>query len=99
MAHPKSLLPCLVRFREASTVHEVEVMAGSVMEAAALGYRELKQDPLASIPDEAVAIEVAVQRPAVVHRVSLESLKAWARGKSPREILEREPIRKMLEGD
>jgi hypothetical protein len=66
------------------------------MEAAAFGYRELKQDLLASIPDHAIAVKVAVQRPPVIHRVSLESLKAWARGRSPIEILEREPIRRIL---
>jgi len=38
-----------------------------------------------------------VQRPPVIYRVSLESLRAWARGRSPIEILEREPIRRILE--
>ena len=37
-----------------------------------------------------------MQRPPVIYRVSLESLRAWARGRSPIEILEREPIRRIL---
>jgi hypothetical protein len=46
-------------------MHEVEVFATSVMEAAALGYRELCKDGwTAKVAEDAVAIEVTVQQPA-----------------------------------
>ena len=92
-------LPCTVRVRDGSIVHQIEVQAESVYEACALGLRELRRSEWSQhAADDAVSIEVEVNRPPVIHSVRLESLKAWAVSSgAPKGMIERAKIRELLE--
>ncbi len=94
-----SWLPCTVRVRDGVIVHQVEVQAESIYEACALGLRELRRTEWSQqAADDAVRIEVEVQRPPVIHSVRLETLKAWASSSGPpKDMIERARIRELME--
>jgi hypothetical protein len=93
---------CRVSFLDQSGVqHEVEVEGESVYEAAALALLFFrKHDWSAEQSHWTGALQVAVQQPAIVHRVNIDQLHSFAssHGSSPKDIIARQKIRAILEG-
>lgn len=91
---------CRVTLRDIEGVeHAAEVTAGSLYEAIALGLRAIRDSEWAGeIPEglNQITVSSAVK---VEHTVSMKQFKQWVErpGKSPKEILERERIKKLLE--
>lgn len=81
-------------------IHEVDVTATSAYEAAAMGYRKMLDDNWSlKSAEEAAHLEVVLPQPPVVHRVSVERLKAFANSAGePKEMAERGRIKAILEG-
>jgi hypothetical protein len=90
-----SLVPparsCRVRVRDADGVlHEVEVAASSLYEAAAAALAAFRQEPWAAAaltPNATFRVEVRL--PPVVHDVPLKAVERWLRtpSVSPREAM------------
>jgi hypothetical protein len=94
---------CRVSFLDKSGVqHEVEVEGESVYEAAALALLHFrKHDWSAKESHWTGALLVAVQQPAIMHRVDLDKLHSFAagHGSSPKDILARQKVRAILAGE
>lgn len=81
--------------------HAVSVEAESLMEAAVRGLRALRQGSWSA--DDATntgCVIVTLQPPPVVHRVQLADLMAWLQGagKSPKDRIQRQRLKALLEG-
>ena len=89
---------CKVRARGNAFVHEVEVCASSAYEAAAMAYRELRKAVWSSrVAQEAVILEVVIQQPEVIHRISLERLKAYGNSAGPpNQMAKRLRVRELM---
>jgi hypothetical protein len=81
------------------TEHSVRVTASTLFEAAATGIAAIRNSGWANVPFEPHRISVSVSEIPVQHEVKYEELMRWANrvgGRSPREIIERSKIRKIL---
>ncbi|MGA8035143.1 MAG: hypothetical protein WA823_13840 [Candidatus Acidiferrales bacterium] len=79
--------------------HSAQVTASSVFEAAAQGLMAIQQSGWANVPYEPYKISVTVNEIPVEHDVKYEELMRWVNrpgGRSPREIVERQRVRKIL---
>jgi hypothetical protein len=78
--------------------HTVEVTAGSLYEAVALGLAALRgHDWVTGIPEGLNPVKVRVTNIAVEHEVKLQDFRRWLdRHGSPREVTERNKIREIL---
>lgn len=96
-----SLVPparaCRVRVRDVDGVlHEVEVAASSLYEAAAAGLAAFRQEDWAAdalTPNAILRVEVRL--PAVVHEVPLKAVERWLRtpSVSPKEEVAKRALR------
>jgi hypothetical protein len=91
--------PCTVSFTNVSGItHSVEVSAESLMDAIALGLRDLRASGLTPVmPGPATSIRVAVKAAAVAeHSMTFRRFSGWleASARSPRERLLEDRLRK-----
>lgn len=94
---------CSVSFTDAFGItHTVEVAAESLMEAVALGLRELRASGLAPVlPGPATSIRVGVKAAALVeHSVTFRQFSNWLEGtaRSPQERLLKDRLRDAVSG-
>lgn len=95
-----SVARCAVSFSDADGItHTARVQAESLYEAVALAVAEFRQDqlvpPLASMTEFTVAIE----RPAIEHRIRLAQVSKWAESSTregPAGIMKRQKVRALL---
>lgn len=76
---------CCVTTRDSSgVVHQVQIQASSLFEAAAAALTAFRQESWCEdgLPPNAT-LRVEVQLPAVVHEVPLRALERWMRSPSP----------------
>ena len=78
--------------------HSVEITAGSLFEAAAVGLNLLRAGDWNDPPTQSTVLEVEVRNPSVTHAVSVQQLGRWLNGasSSPRESMKKIALRKML---
>ncbi len=96
---PMPARTCRVTLRNPDGVeHRVEVSAGSLMEAAALGLAALKREGWVEGPGRAATLEIAVIEPVVKHTISVERVLKWLDGvtTSPSELVKREKLKSLL---
>jgi hypothetical protein len=74
--------PCLVSLTDTSGVqHSVEVVAGSLYEAAALAILEFRQCPYVEAePGVGITLTITVKPPASSHQVRVGKLHSWLEG-------------------
>src|SRR5437868_3634440 len=93
---------CIVKFRDGDGVeHEVEVVASSLYEAAALGLRRFRRCDWSREPSfQAGTLEVEVWDQPTLHRVKVAELEKWLEreGGKPRDVALREKLRQTLYG-
>ncbi len=90
---------CVVSFRSvAGVVHSVEVTAGSLYEAAALGLSLLRQDGWVDPAAQGTKLEVQVREPATTHTLSVAQIRRWCDSvtASPDDVLKRKRVRELL---
>jgi hypothetical protein len=90
---------CVVSFRSVpGVVHSIEVSAGSLYEAAALGLSLLRQDGWVAQVAPGTKLEVQVREPAITHVVSVAQIRRWCDGvtTSPDEVLKRKRVKELL---
>src|ERR1700728_4005763 len=93
---------CTVRFQgREGVVHEVTVMAESLFEATARALRAFR-DQGWSLEDAywTGQLEIVAKQPEIKHRVLLKQFDEWLKrtGGSPKEILRRQHVKRILEG-
>ena len=79
--------------------HTVEVTAGTLYEAVALGLRGVRGDEwVAGIVTASKSVVVKVCDVSIEHKVRLDDFTKWLerRGKSPREVIQRQKVREIL---
>jgi hypothetical protein len=78
--------------------HSVEVTAGSLYEAAALGLSLLRHDGSVAQIAPGTKLDVQVREPATTHTVSVAQIRRWCDGVtvSPDEVLKRKRVRERL---
>ena len=94
---------CIVSFTDADEMkHSVEVAAGSLYEAAALGLKAFRSSSLpdATKPGVATRLVVAVKAPGTEHEVTVRRLQEWLNcgSRSPKEAALKASLRAVLEG-
>lgn len=94
---------CIVAFTDSDGIeHEVEVWASTVYDAISLAMREFRQGSITpDLPGPNTEFSIAVHRAPVTHRLKLRQVTGWAEGggRSPRDVMERNRIRKLLGTD
>jgi len=99
---PKSRA-CVVSFTDGEGIrHSVEVAAGSLYEAVAMGLAEFQRGKFSeAVYGPATMVTVAVKEPEVRHSVPLSKFRAWlaSGGKSPNEQVVKKRLRQLLTGD
>ena len=76
--------------------HSVQVTAGSLYEAVALGLASIRTDEwVEGIPSGLNAVKVSASNVAVEHSVKIQDFNDWLErpSRSPRELVSREKIR------
>ena len=79
--------------------HTVQVTAGTLYEAVALGLASIRTDEwVEGIPDGLNAIKVSASNIPVEHSVTVQDFNAWLNrpSRSPREIISRQKIMDIL---
>ena len=78
--------------------HTVEVTADSLFEAAALALAALKADEWTEPVGPGTRLEVQVQHPVVVHKLTVKQLERWLNRAmpSPNETLKKKRLRELL---
>ena len=91
---------CRVTIRDVDGVdHSVQVTAGTLYEAVALGLASIRSEEwVEGIPEGLNTVRVSVRNVPVEHAVKLQDFNAWLRkeGGSPRESSDRLRIRQIL---
>jgi hypothetical protein len=95
--------PCSVAFTDTNGItHSVTVSADSLMEAIALGIRDLRASGLTPVlPSPATAIRVQVHASATAeHVVTFRQFTSWLEGgaRSPKERLLKDRLREAVDG-
>jgi hypothetical protein len=95
---------CIVSFEDLDgTRHSVEVAAETLYEAAALAVNQFRRQELIDddvAPGMNTRLEVSVKSPTTQHELSVRQLRVWLErsGKSPREIILKQRVRSLLDG-
>jgi hypothetical protein len=78
--------------------HSVEVTAETLYEAAAIGFRLLRDGGWVDRPGPAARLGIQVRLPAVTHEITIQQLRRWAESSAitPAEKLRKERIRRLL---
>jgi hypothetical protein len=91
---------CKVTIRDLlGTEHSVQVTAGSLYEAVALGLATIRTDEwVDGIPDGLNEVKVSASNVAIEHAVKIQDFNTWLNrpNRSPRELVNREKIRNIL---
>jgi hypothetical protein len=91
---------CRVTIRDVDGVdHSVQVTAGTLYEAVALGLASIRSEEwVEGIPEGLNTVRVSVRNVPVEHAVKLQDFNAWLKkeGGSPRESSDRLRIRQIL---
>ena len=91
---------CNVSFTDSDGLsHTVHVQAESLYEAAALAVAEFRDDPMVPTPGAMTEFVVAIERPAVEHRIRLAQVAKWAQGttkEGPAGIIKRQKVKALL---
>jgi hypothetical protein len=90
---------CTVSFTGPSGIrHSVDVTAGSIYEAAALGVAALKKSGWADAVALGTELEVQVREPATSHRITVQQIHRWCDGVavSPDETLRKRRLKQLL---
>jgi hypothetical protein len=93
---------CRVAFTDSEGVsHDVEVVASSLYEAAALAVAEFRRCGFAdAAPGSAARLTVSVEAPSTTHELTVRELSSWldGGGKSPSEQALKVRLREVLGG-
>jgi hypothetical protein len=93
---------CRVSFTDSDGVdHAAHVQAESVYEAVAMTIAEFREDPLVSAPGPMTEFTIALERPALEHRIRLNQVEKWAQGttrEGPAGLIKRERVKALLSG-
>jgi hypothetical protein len=90
---------CTVSFTGPSGIrHSVEVTAGSIYEAAALGVAALKKSGWAETVARGTELEVQVREAPTSHRITVQQIHRWCDGVSvnPDETLRKRRLKQLL---
>lgn len=91
---------CRVSFTDPDGIpHSVEVQADSLYEAVAMAVAEFRADSMTDVPGPMTEFSVAIQRPAVEHRIRLGLVTKWAEGttaEGPAGITRRQRVKSLL---
>jgi len=94
-----ALLRCLVSFSGIDGIqHAVAVHAESLYEAVAMAVAEFRAEGHSDSPAAGTEFSVAIQRPAVEHKIQLATVTKWAERTQdgPAGLLKRQRMRKLL---
>jgi hypothetical protein len=90
---------CRVSFTDTNGIpHDVEVQAESLYEAVALAVAEFRADKLTAEVAPMTEFVIAINRPAVEHRIRLSQVTQWAKGTrdGPAGVIKRQRIMSLL---
>ncbi len=90
---------CTVSFTDIRGIrHSVDLTAGSLFEAAAMGLKVLRAGDWNDPPNQSTVLDVEVRNPSVKHTVTVQQLARWLNGasSSPRESMKKIALRKLL---
>ena len=91
---------CKVSFTDGDNLsHTAHVQAESLYEAVALAISEFRQDPMVPVPVAMTEFTVAIERPAIEHRIRLSQVAKWAEGatsEGPAGVVKRQRVRSLL---
>jgi hypothetical protein len=91
---------CSVSFTDSDGLsHTAHVQAESLYEAVALAIAEFRDDRMVPSPGPATEFIVAIERPAVEHRIRLSQVARWAENttkEGPAGIIKRQRVRALL---
>jgi hypothetical protein len=91
---------CKVSFIDSDGLsHLAHVQADSLYEAVALAIAEFRTDPMVPDPAPLTEFTVAIERPAVEHRIRLSQVAKWAEGttwEGPAGIIKRQKVKALL---
>ena len=94
---------CRVSFTDTDGVaHVAHIQEGFVYEAVALAVAEFREDPLVSKPGPMTEFTVALERPALEHRIRLNQVSKWAESttrEGPAGITKRQRVKTLLVGN
>ena len=78
--------------------HSVEVTAETLYEAAAVGFKLLRDGGWVDHPGPAARLGINVRLPAVTHEITIQQLRRWAESSAitPAEKLRKERVRQLL---
>jgi len=97
---PMPVRSCRVTIRDMEGVeHAVQVTAGTLYEAVALGLASIRTDEwVEGIPEGLNVVKVAASNIPVEHSVPIKDFNAWLKknGGSPREMAGRQKIKAIL---
>lgn len=91
---------CSVSFTDSDGIaHTAHVQAESLYEAVALAVAEFRQDKLVPAPASMTEFTVAIQRPAIEHRIRLNQVEKWAQSTTrdgPAGVTKRQRVKALL---
>jgi len=91
---------CNVSFTDSDGLsHTAHVQAESLYEAVALAVAEFREDPMVPTPAAMTEFVVAIERPAVEHRIRLAQVAKWAEGTTtdePAGIIKRQKVKALI---
>ena len=91
---------CKVSFTDPDGLsHTAHVVAESLYEAVALAVAEFRQDALVPPPGAMTEFTVAIERPAIEHRIRLGQIAKWAEyttREGPAGVIKRAKVRMLL---
>jgi hypothetical protein len=81
------------------TTHLVKVNADSLYEAIGLAVAEFRSEKLTEAPSPMTEFTVAIERPAIEHRIRLIQITKWTESKNadgPAGVLKRQRVKDLL---
>jgi hypothetical protein len=91
---------CNVTFTDSDGLsHIAHVQADSLYEAVALAVAEFRDDPMVPSPSALTEFTVAIEKPAVEHRIRLNQVAKWAESttrEGPAGITKRQRVKTLL---
>jgi hypothetical protein len=80
--------------------HIAHPQAESLYEAVALAVAQFREDPMVEVPGPLTEFTVAIERPAVQHRIRLNQVSKWADAGTTKEgpagITKRQKVQQLL---
>jgi hypothetical protein len=93
---------CSVSFEDSEGItHSAHVQAESLYEAVALAVAEFQQDPMVPHPAPTTQFLIAIDRPAIEHRIRLSQVSRWAESttrEGPAGMMKRQRVKGLLSG-